>query len=748
MPRGLYYGQKKYFNKEIKGEKMIEYQSDKIRTIQHDDEKSYTTFKKTWTIFQIIGVLLLFTNPTILATSTPGMIYSDQLSIDYRNITVFAPAVGQTSEGYIGIISTITVSIQSNGSGRVFVDTLPLTQIDMQGSARLSVKVATSYISKDKNCTLNPATFDFFFVIRTDSPIIGGPSAGGIMTAAVISLLENWDMDDQTIMTGMINPDGSIGPIGGIIYKIDAAHSIGATRFLIPKGQDAYTEQVYETTTTPWGQQIVSQTVTRSVSEYAMNKYGIEVREVSDINEVMENITGYRFPVISTNDSISTEQYFDSMKPLATHLLNQSNMSFKNASDTFDITSIPNNFPYYYRNQVTDYLNNAEDSLKESEEWYSKNMYYTSTSKSFQSLINSRFVSLICNYFSSDNKSAYIDNALSEALSFYENQSVQAKETEVKGAISLQCVGAAQKRASEAKSYLSMAQNNYQQGDDFNSLYQIAFAIQRTESVGWWLDLRSYFSETENMDFNDLESLANDYIQDAQQSIIYSQVILQEIGKSSSLLTEAEQMLDNARNDEVEGYFTAALFEALEALSKGNLALELVDTTTNEKILSKLERANESANVGISESRLIGIEPVLAVSYYEYAESLMQSNIEDALFYFKYSDLITGVLTLTSNSSSDQSSRYIGIPELNPKSVMFNSMKFSGYLLIFVSVGAIVGLTIGITIGYLMFKKETPEPAYYSSGKNIETTHIEEKNLPTYQESFPESIYDMYKKNK
>lgn len=726
---------------------MFEQRLNKASTKRHENEKSSFLLKGPWMIFQIVGLLVLFTNPTIIAISAPGNIYSDQLSLDYRNITVYAPAVGQTSQGYVGVISTITVTIQSNGSGRVFVDTLPLTQIDMQGSARLAVQVAISYVSRDKNCLVNPATFDYFFVVRTDSPIIGGPSAGGIMTAAVIALLENWNMDNQTVMTGMINPDGSIGPIGGIIYKIDAAHSVGATRFLIPKGQDTYTEQVYETTTTSWGQQIISRTVTRIVSDYAMNQYGMEVIEVTDMNEVIENLTGYRFPIFSTNDSISTEQYISSMKPLATHLLGKANISFTNASQAFDTSNIPNSFPYYYRNQVTDYLNGAEDALKESEEWFSKNMYYTSTSKSFQSLINSRYVSLICNYFSSDDRTKLFEELLLETQSYYDNESTKAKETPIKGAISLQCVGAAQKRASEAKSYISSAESYHQNGNDFNALYQIAFARQRTESIGWWLNLIAYFNDTNDIGYNNLEPLTNEYIQDAQQSIIYSQVILQELGQSSSLLSEAEQMLNNAKSDAEDGYVAAALFEALEALSKGNLALELVDTTTNEKILSKLERANDSANTGISESRLIGVEPVLAVSYYEYAESLIQSNAQDALYYFKYSDLITGVLTLKSLCDSNQSSRYVGIPESNKNSVVLTSLSLSGYLLIFAVVGAIGGVTIGLIIGYLIFKKETVEQSDLGPIQE-QTTQIEEKKFQTDQEIFPDTIFDMYKKNK
>ena len=146
-----------------------------------------------------------------------------------------------------------------------------------KGSARLAVKVASALVSTDTRPHLDPRTCDFFFVVRTTSPMIGGPSAGAIMTVAVISLLENWTLDNNTVMTGMINPDGSIGPIGGIPYKIDAAHSVGATRFLIPKGQMTYTEMVTEYQNINGIIWQNTYPVTRNVSDYALTNYGMEV---------------------------------------------------------------------------------------------------------------------------------------------------------------------------------------------------------------------------------------------------------------------------------------------------------------------------------------------------------------------------------------------------------------------------------------------------------------------------------------
>jgi uncharacterized protein len=444
------------------------------------------------------------------------------------------------------------------------------------------------------------------------------------------------------------------------------------------------------------------------------------------------------------------------MKPLATTLLSKANSTVQNATDAFDSTTIPNRFPTYYRNRVTDYLNAADDAFISSKNWFNDGLFYTSTSKSFQSLINANFVQLACDYFSSENPDDYIQSILKDAQEFYENQSGIAKNSSVSGAISLQCVGAAQKRATEAGEYLKSAQSAIDQGEDFTALYQIAFANQRTESIGWWLGLSSYFIDSGNFSDNQLDSISNDYIQDAQQSITYSNVILDEIGTSSSLLIEAESMLASAEIDYENEYYAAALFEALEALSKANLALELVDVTSQDKIEQRIERANESANIGISESRANGIEPLLAVSYYEYAESLIEENVENALYYYKYADLITGVLTLSS-SCGDHSSRYVGIPEIKAASWNFNLNNFNGFFIILLTAGIIGGLVFGFVIGILTTsdnkKKQSTtnkihnDASYIQSSQTSSTQESLKNNYQPFDE-LPHTLNDFYKKQK
>jgi len=694
-------------------------------------------------IIILVGLLFFTSFSQFSLAVKPGEIQDDSVYIEYRNVTVYAPAVAQTTSGYVGVISTITVTIQDNGSGRVFVDTLPLTQIDMQGSARLAVKVANSLVENDEECDINPYNYDYFFVVRTSSPIIGGPSAGAVMTAAVISLLENWTIDDKTVMTGMINPDGSIGPIGGIIQKIDAAYSVGATRFLIPKGQGTYIETITETVSEGGWTQIITRQVSRNVTDYAWENYGMDVKEVEDINDVLLYLTGWEFPTVQSEDRITTEDYTDSMKPLAINLLAEARNSYKNASSSFNNSNIPNRYPFYYKNQVTNILNNAQQNLQESQDWFEQELYYTSTSNSFQSLIDSRFVTYACIYFNSNDKDFYVKSLLDEVKNLHDKKSELAKNSEIYGMITLQCIGAAQKRAADSEVYISEAEDSYQSSDYLTALYKIAYAMERSASVGWWINISSSFKETGEINSSMIEELAGEYIEDAQQAVIYSSVILQEMGRTSNYLNEAEELLEAAKTSREKGYPAAALFETLESLVKANLALELVDGITDDKI----ERARERASTSISENRDQGIEPILAVSYYEYAQSLAElSSYDSAIVYYKYSDLIAGTLGFTTTCKV-RASRYIGIPEIDTSNFEPAIFRYSNYFIIFTIIGGIGGLGLGVLIGSTSSKKSKVKKEYRPP-RDINDYYKKQKTQYFSKSQIPRSIRDYYKKNK
>jgi uncharacterized protein len=436
--------------------------------------------------------------------------------------------------------------------------------------------------------------------------------------------------------------------------------------------------------------------------------------------------TGWTFPVTESPDKITTEDYITAMKPLATSLLKEAQESYQNASNLFNITTIPNRYPNYYKNQVTDFLNTANDRLLESTNWYDEEVYYTSTSKSFQSLIDSHFVSYICQYFASHNQEAFVQLLLNQTMQSYTNKSEVAKNAPINGMITLQCVGAAQQRVNEAASYLSQANTSFQNNDYFTALYKIAYAQERSESVQWWLNISTPFNDTGEINASMINTLAEEYLDDAQQAIVYSEIIIQEMGKASNYLNDAKDLLETARSENEKGYSAAALFGAFESLVKANLALELVDGVTSEKV----ERARDRASASITESRNQGIEPVLAVSYYEYGQSLAnESSLDTAVVYYKDADLIAGALRFTTPYGV-QSSRYVGIPDNNPiVSWNYGPYRYIGFFILFALIGGIGGFGLGLLIAGLFGQKKLKEQFF---SKN----------------STPRSIEDYYKKQK
>jgi hypothetical protein len=212
------------------------------------------------------------------------------------------------------------------------------------------------------------------------------------------------------------------------------------------------------------------------------------------------------------------------------------------------------------------------------------------------------------------------------------------------------------------------------------------------------------------------------------------------MGRTSAYLSDAEEMLTDARQQKTDGYPAAAVFEALEALSKANLALELIDGVSEDKIA----RANESASASITESRLMGIEPLLAVSYYEYAESLLQESVQNAMFYYKYSDLIPGVLTFTGSCGS-QSSRFIGIPDSSYSIWEQGVFKYKEYFILFAAIGALGGLGLGLLLGGIYSKKKEDKHPLRPSSNTVTTQKTSEQDYFPHGQ-LPRSIQDYYQR--
>ncbi|UZX05531.1 signal protein PDZ [Arthrobacter sp. CDRTa11] len=78
--------------------------------------------------------------------------------------------------------------------------------------------------------------FTFPFDVKISLDKVGGPSAGLMFSLGIIDTVTPGDLTGGKHIagTGTINPDGVVGPIGGIRQKMDGARAGGATLFLAP----------------------------------------------------------------------------------------------------------------------------------------------------------------------------------------------------------------------------------------------------------------------------------------------------------------------------------------------------------------------------------------------------------------------------------------------------------------------------------------------------------------------------------
>ncbi|WGI18077.1 S16 family serine protease [Methanonatronarchaeum sp. AMET-Sl] len=163
-------------------------------------------------------------------------------------------ALGIKDDEDEGTVSSLTAKI-IQGEGSIYIDvTNHIFGETTQKASQTSIVVANQYTDLDLNN-------DYSALISwgTDADIIDGPSAGAAETLTIISAANNQEIDTEIMITGTINQDGTIGAVGAIEEKANAAKEHGAHTILVPDGQHEEIE-------------------------------GIEVIEVTDIEEAMDHL--------------------------------------------------------------------------------------------------------------------------------------------------------------------------------------------------------------------------------------------------------------------------------------------------------------------------------------------------------------------------------------------------------------------------------------------------------------------------
>lgn len=128
--------------------------------------------------------------------------------------------------------------------------------------------------------TLGKDLTDFKFTAEAGGNV-DGASASGLMTAGYLAALTGTAIKTDVTMTGIINPDGTIGPVGGIPQKFAGSIELGKKRLGYPIGM-RYSVDVNT------GESVDLQKLAKDAGATAV--------EISDIYGAYELMTGQKLP--------------------------------------------------------------------------------------------------------------------------------------------------------------------------------------------------------------------------------------------------------------------------------------------------------------------------------------------------------------------------------------------------------------------------------------------------------------------
>jgi len=189
----------------------------------------------------------------------------------------------QQSVSEKGALLEISVEIRP-GKGRVLVQTTPLMGVIFQDAANTAVFVAENKTGKQ----LSSSDIIFSITAPDQTPGVDGPSAGALMTLLTISAIDNnIKLNNSITLTGTIDNEGNIGPIGGILEKAQAAKAGGKTLFLVPRENSQLV--TYKDVERKFGGFTIVERGSETVDakEYIEKNVGIRIEYVDTINDVL-----------------------------------------------------------------------------------------------------------------------------------------------------------------------------------------------------------------------------------------------------------------------------------------------------------------------------------------------------------------------------------------------------------------------------------------------------------------------------
>jgi len=528
------------------------------------------------------------------------------------------------SGNLIGSGAELFLNLQ-RGQGRLFMEAYSFTKLDTQMSTRFAKDIACDYLEKD--CS----NYDFFYTIKTNSAIIGGPSAGAALAFLTIAKLQNKNIPDDFSITGTINHGGLIGRVGGIEEKVKTAAKLGLKRMFIPKGERYYSEQpTFSMNVSDIGEVtnvIENQTQEKKDLVLMGQELGIEVIEVSTIRDLVCQILDDKDACLDDFEEVSVDSdYEKTMIDIGVNLCNRTNQLIDLIGDESLIYALKNNVINY---SLDINIESLVDLMMKRRLAFEYERYYSMASFCFSSNL------ILQTYLKKDlnlNEIVNEKNKLQKNKNFFQEQ-IESKK--INSITDLQSYIIVKERLYETQDYIDFIDEQLEENISVLNLSRssLAYGIERFYSASLWAEFFGRDKNYLNIDEISLRDGCTKKTLEAQERLEY-------LNQYYPYLTEnAKKAIEIAFKELEKGDYAYCLFKASKAKAQIDNMIGSF-SVTQENVDDLLEDKKKITARLIKKQQEQGIFPILGFSYYEYAlmlgESEKISDKASALLYYDY----------------------------------------------------------------------------------------------------------------
>lgn len=497
-------------------------------------------------------------------------------------IPLLAVSVDEAGEERFGGIAYLNLRIV-DGSGNVYIHSDPLTKIDTQASTTYAQRFACGYA--DVDCD----RYDFLYSIESNAPIVGGPSAGSAAAAITYAVLTGQRIPQNVAVTGTISSGGVIGNVGGIPQKVEAAQRGGLRSVIIPY-----------------------------LSNFTESDERVDVIRAESLTDIIEGL-GLQAPQRHDRDIIVPSSYRDTMRDVGAELCSEQ-----------DVPQLA-----FRTEAITTAYERIENLTRDAQRAYESGDYYTQASHCFNIRVQRYYLQIfdstkdLSDAAAANTTITLIEANLSRSREVFDAFSATLENPDLND---IQIYSIVEERHRESRTVgealieeigRESASSEFRTRFDENTLFSTAYVLARIDSMESWMRFAS-FEKGSPISPRTLRQACARKLSAATELSEYTSYITGMNTLDVSSIYTAHQNAD----------YAVCIYQASLLTARAETFLSTIGTQQDD--LPELYEAKQKAAYdAIADQTNKGHFPVMAYSYYEYAQSLSDTNLPTALLYIE-----------------------------------------------------------------------------------------------------------------